>query len=106
VPIPGWPATSVDSQDGSMPEVFSLAQNYPNPFNPSTTIQYSIAAATHVTLKVYNLLGEEVMTLLDQSQRAGSYSIRFDASRLSSGMYFYQLKTAEYVSTKKMILIK
>jgi hypothetical protein len=106
VGVPGWPITSVDSQDGSVPRTFDLAQNYPNPFNPSTTIQYSIPKATHVTVRVYNLLGEEIETLVDQSQTAGSYSLRFDASRLASGMYFYQLKTAEFVSTKKMILTK
>jgi hypothetical protein len=104
--IPGWPTTGVESGNGSVPLVFGLAQNFPNPFNPSTTIQYSIATATHVTVKVYNLLGAEVETLLDQNQSAGVYTLRFNASRLASGMYFYQMKTAEYVSTKKMILIK
>jgi len=89
-----------------MPKVYTLEQNYPNPFNPSTTISYSLPEASHVTLKVFNLLGQEVVTLLDHMQSAGSYKAVFDASRFATGVYFYQLKTDNFVSVKKMLLMK
>jgi len=92
---------------------FVLNQNYPNPFNPETTIQYSIpivdvkfAYTTNTVLKVYNILGKEVATLVNKQQVPGNYSVVFDASNLSSGIYYYQLKKGEFVETKKMILLK
>jgi hypothetical protein len=106
VPIPGWPATSVDSQDGSMPEVFSLAQNYPNPFNPSTAISYQLSAVSQVTLKVFDALGREVATLVEAQQSAGRYKVTFDASNLTSGTYFYRLQAGNSVDTKKLLLVK
>ncbi|MFN3560808.1 MAG: T9SS type A sorting domain-containing protein, partial [Chloroherpetonaceae bacterium] len=85
---------------------FELAQNYPNPFNPTTTIRYQIPTAQTVSLKVYDVLGKEVATLVNGRQEAGSYSVPFNASRLSSGMYFYRLQAGEYVETRKMMLVK
>ncbi len=90
----------------SQPTEFSLEQNYPNPFNPSTTIQYSIPEGGNVKLKVYNSLGEEVADLIDDYKEAGNYKINFNASELSSGIYFYQLKSKNFLSIKKMILLK
>ncbi len=85
---------------------YSLEQNYPNPFNPTTTIQYRIPRDESVTLKVYNLLGQKVKTLVDEQQRAGSYEIEFRADNLASGVYFYRLIAGNYTEIKRMILIK
>jgi len=85
---------------------FKLDQNYPNPFNPSTSISYQIPNNTHVTLKIYNELGVEVTTLVDEVKPAGSYDIKYEASLLPSGVYFYQLRTETITQTKKMLLIK
>ena len=86
--------------------IIILEQNYPNPFNPSTKIRYSIPEHSSVTLKVFNLLGEEIETLVNGEQSAGVYEATFDASNLSSGIYFYTLQTENFSSSKKMILIK
>ncbi|MBW7889397.1 MAG: T9SS type A sorting domain-containing protein, partial [Bacteroidetes bacterium] len=88
-----------------------LEQNYPNPFNPSTTIRYSIPEARNhsaiaVTLKVYDLLGKETATLVNEVQEAGNYSVQFNASQLSSGIYFYTLTAGNNISTKKLLLLK
>jgi len=83
-----------------------LYQNYPNPFNPTTQIRYSVLNDGIVTLKVYDVLGREVATLVNEHQQPGSYQALWDASSVSSGIYFYQLKTKEYVDTKKMMLLK
>jgi hypothetical protein len=88
------------------PSEYSLEQNYPNPFNPVTTISYSIKANGLVSLKIFDILGNEVATLVNQDQIAGSYSLEFDASTYASGIYFYSLTSGEYISTKKMILLK
>ena len=92
------------------PKTFALLQNYPNPFNPSTRIQYSLEKTSQVSLKVYNVLGVEVATLINSRQDAGSYNVPFNANNgslnLSSGVYFYRLETGSFVSTKKMILMK
>jgi hypothetical protein len=85
---------------------YELSQNYPNPFNPSTTIEYQIPAPGNVSLKVFDLLGKEVTTLINESRNAGRYSISLDASKLASGVYIYQLKVNDYVSSKKMMLLK
>jgi len=100
------PVTSVETENSLTPNTFLLSQNYPNPFNPSTTIKYSVPSAQFVTLKVYNLLGQEVATLLNEEQNAGNYIAKFDASSLSSGIYFYTLKAGNFTDTKKMILMK
>jgi hypothetical protein len=95
-----------------LPTEFKLAQNYPNPFNPSTVIQYSIPAVKTpisggvVTLKIYNLLGQEVATLVNKKQVAGRYEVEFNASSLVSGVYFYRLVSTGFVKTKKLILLR
>ncbi len=91
----------------SIPSNYSLNQNYPNPFNPSTTIEYNIPKSSYVTLKVYDVLGRQVALLADEFKIAGSYKINYDAGRLSSGIYYYTLKTDNgYTETKKMVLTK
>jgi hypothetical protein len=85
---------------------FSVAQNYPNPFNPSTKIKFQISDFGFVALKVYDILGNEVATLVNEEKSAGTYEIEFNATLLPSGVYFYQLKTGSFVETKKMILLK
>jgi hypothetical protein len=90
----------------SVPSVFALDQNYPNPFNPSTVIKYSIPADQQVKLNVYNLLGENVMTLVNRVEKAGQHEVNFNASNLASGVYFYKLEAGVNTSIKKMILMK
>ena len=97
--------TSVEEAE-VIPTTYTLNQNYPNPFNPSTTIEFGLPTSSDVTLKVYNLLGEEIATLLHGFQKAGMYKVRFDASRLASGMYFYRITAGSFVATKKMLLMK
>jgi Glycosyl hydrolase family 59/Secretion system C-terminal sorting domain len=89
-----------------IPINFSLDQNYPNPFNPSTLINYHLPLSSHVTLKIYDELGREVRTLVDEVKPAGSYTVKFDASGLSSGIYFCRLQAGSYNETKKLILLK
>jgi len=89
-----------------VPENFQLQQNYPNPFNPSTEINYTIAKASNVTLKVYSMLGQEVATLVNGYQAANTYNVKFNASGLASGVYLYELRAGNDVSTKKMLLMK
>ncbi|MEP0862682.1 MAG: T9SS type A sorting domain-containing protein [Ignavibacterium sp.] len=92
------------------PETFLLEQNYPNPFNPTTKIRYSIPnvgfGLAQTVLKVYDVLGNEVATLVNEEKPAGSYEVTFDASNLSSGIYFYKINAGSFSDTKKMILIK
>jgi hypothetical protein len=88
------------------PSVFSLSQNYPNPFNPGTTISYQLPVNGFVTLKVYDVLGNEAATLINEEKQAGEYKIEFKAANLSSGVYFYQLQAGSFVLTKKMLLVK
>jgi len=90
----------------SAPLKFSLEQNYPNPFNPSTTISYSIPADGYVTIKVYDILGNEVVSLVDEQKQDGTFEIHFNATTLSSGVYYYTLKAGEFTSTKKLVLMK
>lgn len=85
---------------------FKLSQNYPNPFNPATTIVYDLPAAGMTTLKLYNLLGEEVATLVNEYKEAGSYQYRLNASELESGVYYYTIKSGEFTASKKFIIIK
>jgi hypothetical protein len=89
-----------------VPLVFSLEQNYPNPFNPSTKISWQSPMSGWQTLKVFDVLGREVATLLDEYRDAGSYEVEFNALHIPSGVYFYQIKAGEFVETKKMLLLK
>jgi hypothetical protein len=89
-----------------MPTIYSLGQNYPNPFNPATTISYQLPLSGNVRLTVYNILGKEIATLVSEVMEPGYYSVRFDASAVSSGLYFYRLQANNYSDVKKMMLIK
>jgi len=95
---------SVEREEGL--NDFALNQNYPNPFNPTTKIKYSIPEISYVILKVFDVLGREVATLVDEYRDAGSYEVEFDASHLASGIYYYQLKAGSFIETKKMIYLK
>jgi len=104
-----------ENKDNKLPSDYSLSQNYPNPFNPSTKIEYQIPELSFVTLKVYDLLGNEIATLVNEEKTAGSYSLQFSmnnlttgqsGAQLSTGIYFYRLKAGNFVETKKMTLIK
>ena len=99
--------TKVEKTD-ELPTAFSLGQNYPNPFNPETKISWQLAASSFVTLKVFDVLGNEVATLVNEEQPAGTYQIEFNSKNreLSSGIYFYQLRAHDFVQTKKMILLR
>jgi hypothetical protein len=92
--------------DQKTPIKFSLSQNYPNPFNPITNIEYRIANSEFVNLKVYNVLGQKVATLVNRKQQAGSYIVEWDASGIASGVYYYRLVAGEFVDTKKLVLLK
>ncbi|MEE9429690.1 MAG: CotH kinase family protein [Melioribacteraceae bacterium] len=104
----------VKKEKDSLPTQFKLEQNYPNPFNPTTTISYStpnvadasFTSTTNVELKIYDVLGKEIKTLINKVLSPGNYSIKFDASSLSSGVYYYQIKVGKFIKTKKMILLK
>ena len=102
-----------DTDTESLPNDYILSQNYPNPFNPTTTIQYTIPVVAlsevevlHVTLKVYDILGREVATLVNKNQKPGSYNVEFDGYELTSGIYYYKLTAGNFNQTKKMLLIK
>ncbi len=97
--------TSVNSKSTTVSN-FELYQNYPNPFNPTTVIKYSVPVASKITLKVYNVLGSEIKTLVNSEKAAGNYSVEFNGSNLASGIYFYQLKAGNFVQTKKFVLMK
>ncbi len=89
-----------------LPAGFALSQNYPNPFNPSTKISYQLPVSNHATLKVFDAIGREVATLVNEMQEAGTYAVQFNAAGLSSGIYFYTLRAGNFVENKKMFLIK
>lgn len=96
----------VEQTINGIPEEFSLEQNYPNPFNPGTKISWQSPVGSHQTLKVFDLLGNEVATLVNEEKPVGSYEVEFDASKLSSGIYFYRLQAGNFIQTKKMLLLK
>lgn len=96
----------VEENYQQIPENISLSQNYPNPFNPATTIEYSIPQAGLVTIKIYDILGREVTNLVNEEKLAGNHKVNFNASGLSSGIYFYKLQAGSYIETKKMLLLK
>ena len=95
----------IENNTVQLPE-FNLEQNYPNPFNPSTTISYQLPATRYVNLKVFDILGNEIATLINEEKPAGSYEVKFDASKLSSGIYFYTLYAGDFIETRKMLLLK
>jgi photosystem II stability/assembly factor-like uncharacterized protein len=95
-----------EGKDQSMPAEYKLFQNYPNPFNPNTNISWQAQAGGWQTLKIYDILGKEIAKLVDEFRPAGNYEVKFDASNLSSGVYFYKLQSGNFIQTKKMILIK
>ncbi|MEO6695222.1 MAG: T9SS type A sorting domain-containing protein, partial [Ignavibacteria bacterium] len=97
---------SINNSGINIPERFELQQNFPNPFNPSTVIKYNLSIGGNVSFKIYNLLGKELLTLVNQKQSAGSYEIIFDGINFASGVYFYNLTTEGFTETKRMVLIK
>lgn len=100
------PNISSSNENLEVPAEYNLEQNYPNPFNPITTIGYSIAKNSMVIIKVYDLIGREIMTLVNENKNAGKHTIKFDAGNLASGVYFYQMRTGNYLETKKLLLVK
>ena len=95
-----------EEQVAGLPTSFELSQNYPNPFNPSTEIRFSLPEASHVTLKIFNSLGQEVGTLIDADAPAGFHTVKFDASGLTSGAYFYRIQAGNFTAVKSMTLMK
>ncbi|MEX2603852.1 MAG: T9SS type A sorting domain-containing protein, partial [Gracilimonas sp.] len=98
-------ATSNETPD-ELPLEFALKQNYPNPFNPTTNISYTIPKAANVTLEVFNMLGQKVMTLVDERQTPGVKQVSFNASNLASGVYLYRIQAGNFVQARRMTLIK
>ncbi|MGO9482612.1 MAG: family 43 glycosylhydrolase [Candidatus Kryptoniota bacterium] len=98
--------TTAVSVSGQLPKQFELKQNYPNPFNPSTIISYQLPMNSHVSLRVYDILGREVAALVNENQHAGTHTVTFDGTRLASGIYFYELRAGDFVSNRKMVIIK
>jgi hypothetical protein len=99
-------ATGINSQSGEVPEKYSLSQNYPNPFNPTTNIKFALPKSGFTSLKVYDAMGREVASLMNSKLEAGVYTADFNASNLSSGVYFYKLISGEFSEVKKLTLIK
>ena len=102
----GTQITAIDNVESNRPDNYFLYQNYPNPFNPATVIEYSIANPGLVTIKVYDILGNEIRTLVNEEESAGKYSTSFDGSTLVSGIYFYVLREGNFVQSKKMLHLK
>ena len=97
---------SVNYLGDNLPETFHLKQNYPNPFNPTTTIEFHVPSSQNVSLKIFNILGQEVATLVQDYKKAGVHKTNFNGQNFASGVYFYQLKAGNFIKNKKMILIK
>ena len=98
--------TGIENPPASLPKEYTLSQNYPNPFNPTTNIKFTLPKDDHVTLKVYDMLGKVVKTVVDAPLKAGEHEVLFDGYNVSSGVYFYTIKTNDFQQTKKMILVK
>ena len=96
----------LEKGSSSQPTAYSLSQNYPNPFNPSTNVEFELAASSYVSLKVFDVLGREVVTLVEGDRSAGSHTVTLNASDLSSGIYFYRLEAADFTETKRLVLLK
>jgi len=97
---------SIPKISQELPSVYFLEQNYPNPFNPNTTINYSVAKSGLVTIKVYDILGREVTTLVNENKLTGNYSVQFNAAKITSGVYFYRMESGSFVQTKKLVVLK
>ncbi len=102
----GGNIVSVEQISSEVPEKFYLYQNYPNPFNPNTKIKFQIPKPGYVILKVFDILGREIVTLIDKMMNAGVYDTEFDGANLSSGIYFYRIEAGNFVEAKKMVLVK
>jgi hypothetical protein len=98
--------TGVAEREPAVPMQFSLSQNYPNPFNPTTSIQYSVISTRHVSLKIYDLLGREVGTLVNEVMQPGTYTVQWNAVNNASGVYLYRLTAGDFVQVRKMVLIR
>ncbi len=98
--------TTISYKGETVVETYELSQNFPNPFNPETVIKYQIPEAGHVTVKVYDMLGREVASLVNETQQKGRYELKFNAGQLASGVYIYSIKAGKFSSTKKMMLLK
>ena len=96
----------ISPASNQLPSDFVLHQNYPNPFTPVTNIRFDLSARSNVTLKVYDVTGREVTTLVNEVKPAGSYTVSFDGSSLASGVYFYRIQAGDFVHTKRMMLVK
>jgi hypothetical protein len=103
---PAPPAELTSMMNDGLPTEFALGQNYPNPFNPNTNIKYQIPSTNQVTLRVFDLLGREVATLVNDVKEPGAYTVRLDATGFASGVYFYRLKAGDFVQTKRMLLMR
>jgi hypothetical protein len=100
------PVVGISNNGGEVPNAFSLSQNYPNPFNPTTNIKFAIPEASYVTLKVYDMLGREVASLVSQEMTSGSYTVDWNAANFTSGVYFYKISAGNFTDTKRMVLVK
>jgi flagellar hook assembly protein FlgD len=98
--------TGINLISNEIPSSYSLSQNYPNPFNPSTVVRFQLSVVSNVVLKVYDVMGREVQTLVNEKLSAGTYEVTFDGSNIPSGVYFYKMQTGDFSETKKMILMK
>ena len=101
-----FPVGIIDEYSDYLPTSFSLKQNYPNPFNPSTVISYQLPVISDVEVSIFNLLGQKVVTLVSEKQKAGYHQLEWNASGYASGVYYYQLVAGEYKEVKKMILLR
>ena len=95
-----------DLKDKTVPKTYRLAQNYPNPFNPITTICFDLPKSSFVTLKIFNILGKEITTLVNEKRSAGEYKMEWNSKGLPSGIYLYRLKTGDFIETRKLVLQK
>jgi hypothetical protein len=104
----GLQVLTSDTQEvsGGVPTAFGLSQNYPNPFNPATRISFSLPRESHVTLEVFNIIGARVATVTDRRYAAGNHSVQFDASTLPSGVYMYKMSAEEFVSVRKLVVMR
>jgi hypothetical protein len=92
--------------NSTLPKDYTLSQNYPNPFNPTTTINFSVPKSEYVKIKVYDILGRDVVTLVNENKPVGNYKVEFNAGKLTSGVYFYRMESGSYSQTKKLLLLK